>query len=138
MKGMFRVKGTHYLLAASGVFAATGVLMTIRSGINPTTVALALLLIVLFAATLWGSRPALLAAVLSMFCFNFFFLPPYHTLIIADAQNWVALMAFLLTAITAGQLSARAKRRAEEAESRRLQIERLYEELRSAFARASH
>lgn len=126
------------MLAASGVFAATGVLMTIRSGINPTTVALALLLIVLFAAMLWGSRPALLAAVLSMFCFNFFFLPPYHTLIIADAQNWVALTAFLLTAITAGQLSARAKRRAEEAESRRLEIERLYEELRGAFERASH
>jgi K+-sensing histidine kinase KdpD len=138
MRGMFRAKGTHYLLAASGVFAATGVLMTIRSGINPTTVALALLLIVLFAATLWGSRPALLAAVLSMFCFNFFFLPPYHTLIIADAQNWVALTAFLLTAVTAGQLSARAKRRAEEAESRRLEIERLYQELRGAFERASH
>jgi two-component system sensor histidine kinase KdpD len=138
MTGMFRTKAVHYLLAASGVLAATGVLMTIRNGINPTTVALALLLIVLFAATLWGSRPALLAAVLSMFCFNFFFLPPYHTLLIADAQNWVALIAFLLTAVTAGQLSARAKRRAEEAQSRRLEIERLYEELRGAFERASH
>jgi two-component system sensor histidine kinase KdpD len=138
MNGMFRIKGMQYLLAACGVFAATGALMLIRSRINPTTVALALLLIVLFAATLWGSRPALLAALLSMFCFNFFFLPPYHTLTIADPQNWVALTAFLLTAVTAGQLSARARRRAEEAEAGRREIERLFSELRDAFERASH
>ena len=53
-------------------------------------------------------------------------------------QNWVALTAFLITAITAGQLSARARRRAEEAEKGRREIERLYNELREAFERASH
>jgi two-component system sensor histidine kinase KdpD len=101
-------------------------------------VALAFLLVVLFVATLWGSRPALLASVCAMFSFNFFFLPPVWTLIIADPENWIALTAFLVVAVVAGQLSARAKRRAEEAESGRREIERLYEELRDAFERASH
>jgi two-component system sensor histidine kinase KdpD len=72
-----------------------------------------------------------------MLAFNFFFLPPLHTLTVRDSQNWVALLAFLVTAITAGQLSARARRRAEEAERGRREIERLYEELRDAFDRAS-
>jgi PAS domain S-box-containing protein len=82
-------------------------------------VALALLLVVLLVATVWGSWPALLASLLGMLCFNFFFLPPVYTFTIADPQNWVALTAFFITAITAGQLSAWAKRRAAEAEAGR-------------------
>jgi K+-sensing histidine kinase KdpD len=131
-------KGAHYALAVLGVFAVTVLLELIRAQVNSTTVALALLLVVLFVATLWGSKPALVASAVGMFCFNFFFLPPVKNLNIADPQNWVALAAFLITAITAGQLSARAKRRAEEAETGRREIERLYEELRDAFERASH
>jgi K+-sensing histidine kinase KdpD len=127
-----------YLIAVVSMAAATAGLALIRLHINPTTVALVLLLVVLFIATMWGSRPALLAAVQGMLCFNFFFLPPYHTFTIADAQNWVALAAFLIIAVTAGQLSARAKRRAEEAEASRVEIERLYTELQDAFERASH
>ena len=61
-----------------------------------------------------------------MLGFNFYFLPPVGTLTIQDPQNWVALVAFLVTAVTASQLSARARRRAAEAEARRLEIERLY------------
>src|SRR5712691_4152525 len=53
-------------------------------------------------------------------------------------DNWIALGACLITAMTAGQLSARAKRRAEEAEAGRREIERLYHELQAAFERASH
>jgi two-component system sensor histidine kinase KdpD len=73
-----------------------------------------------------------------MLCFNFFFLPPFATFTIAATDNWVALLAFLITAVTAGQLSASAKRRAEEAETGRREIERLYAELRDAFESASH
>jgi PAS domain S-box-containing protein len=73
--------------------------------------------VVLFIATLWGSWPALMASVLGMLCFNFFFLPPVYTFTIADPQNWIALTAFFITAITAGQLSELAKRRASEAEA---------------------
>jgi K+-sensing histidine kinase KdpD len=125
------------VLAALGIGVATVLLTPFRTHINSTTVALALLLFVLFVATLWGSGPALLASALGMLCFNYFFLPPYGTLTIAALDNWIALAAFLLTAITAGQLSARAKHRAEEAESGRLEIERLYAELQDAFERAS-
>ena len=72
-----------------------------------------------------------------MLCYNFFFLPPYYTFTIADPQNWVALTAFFVTALAVGQLSARAKRRAQEAEAGRTENRRLYEELQEAFERAS-
>jgi two-component system sensor histidine kinase KdpD len=125
-------------LAAAVVAALTAALKLLGGGVNSTTVALALLLAVLFIAARMESGPALVASVLAMLCFNFFFLPPYGTLHISEPENWVALSAFLLTAVVAGQLSTRARRRAEEAEAGRLEIERLYEELRNAFERASH
>lgn len=127
-----------YVVAGSTVALTTVLLKLIGTHVNSTTVALALLLNVLFIATRWGSLPALVASVMAMLCFNFFFLPPFGTLTIAATDNWIALTAFLLTAVTAGQLSARAKKRAEEAESGRQEIERLYAELRDAFERASH
>ena len=127
-----------YVVAALSVALLTLVLKIIGTHVNAATVSLALLLNVLFIATRWGSVPALLASILAMLCFNFFFLPPFGTFTIAATDNWIALLAFLITAVTAGQLSARAKRRAEEAEVGRREIERLYAELRDAFQRASH
>src|SRR5436190_16720412 len=127
-----------YLVAGAGIAAVTLGLRLAGESINSTTVALAMLLVVLFVAARWGARPAIVGSVLGVLCFNFYFLRPLHTLTIADPDNWVALIAFLITAVTAGQLSASAKRRAEEAEAGRREIERLYDELRDAFERASH
>jgi len=127
-----------YVVAVLSVGLSTLVLKIIGSHVNAATVSLALLLNVLFIATRWGSLPALLASIVAMLCFNFFFLPPFGTFTIAATDNWIALLAFLITAVTAGQLSGRAKRRAEEAEVGRREIERLYAELRDAFQRASH
>ena len=131
-------KQAGYIVAMACIAAVTFVLRLLGQRINSTTIALAMLLVVLFVAAYWGSRPAIVASVLGVLCFNFFFLPPIGTLTISDPDNWLALIAFLITAVTAGQLSAREKRRAEEAEAGRREIERLYHELRSAFERASH
>ena len=140
MKNLRQNQAAGYVSALLGIAAVTAVLAPFAGGeiINSTTVALVLLLVVLFVATGWGSRPAIAASVLGVLCFNFFFLPPTGTLTIEDPQNWIALAAFLMTAMIAGQLSSRARRRAEEAEAGRREIERLYGELRDAFERASH
>ena len=137
-RSIFDHRWAGYVVAALSVGLLTLVLKIIGSHVNAATVSLALLLNVLFIATRWGSLPALLASILAMLCFNFFFLPPFGTFTIAATDNWIALLAFLITAVTAGQLSGRAKRRAEEAELGRREIERLYAELRDAFQRASH
>lgn len=72
-----------------------------------------------------------------MLCFNFFFLPPFRTLRIAEPQNLMAWAAFTITAIITGELSAYARRRAAEAEKQRVEIERLYSELQGAFDKAA-
>jgi len=93
---------------------------------NATTVALILLLLVLAVATQWGLVEATLTSVAAVLAFNYYFLPPLGRFTIAEPQNWVALFAFLVTAITTSQLSARAQRRAREALSRKQESERLY------------
>lgn len=94
--------------------------------VNATTVALAFLLAILVIATAWGLIEAIVASLVAVGCLNYFFMQPIGTFTIADPQNWVALFAFLSTAIVAGQLSNYAKQRAREAEARQLEMERLY------------
>ncbi|HXM49231.1 MAG TPA: DUF4118 domain-containing protein [Pyrinomonadaceae bacterium] len=132
-----RNRWAGYCGSLLGTATVTAFLIPFRGHINSTTVALAFLLVVLFAAILWGSKPALIASILGMLGFNFFFLPPFHTFTIADPQNWVALAVFFITALTVGQLSARARRRATDAEAQKSKIKQLYEDLQTAFDRAS-
>ncbi len=127
-----------FWVAVGGLATFTLLLAPFMPGrVNTTTAALALLLLVLLIATRWGSRPAVVASVAAVLYFNYFFLPPVGTFTIADPENWVALFAFLVTALVVGQLSARAKQRAEEAEAGRREIERLYRESQEVFERAS-
>src|SRR6516162_9404234 len=94
--------------------------------VNATTAGFAYLVAILFVAAHWGLIESIAGSVAAVFAFNFYFLPPIGKLTIADPQNWVALFAFLVTAITASQLSARAQRRAREALTRKVESERLY------------
>jgi len=94
--------------------------------INPTTVALTFLVFVLIVSAVWGLRYALFTAFIAAAAFNYYFLPPTGTFTIADPQNWIALLAFLSTAVIASELSNRARKQTEEAVSRRRELERLY------------
>ena len=93
---------------------------------NPTTVGFVFLLAILVISAAWGLRYAVFMAVLATLLYNFFFLPPLFTFTIADPQNWIALFAFLVTALIGSQLSERARREARQATQQRKEIERLY------------
>lgn len=94
--------------------------------VNPATVGFTFLLIILFISAGWGLRYAIFAAVLATIAYNYFFLPPLFRFTIADPQNWIALFAFLVTAISASHLSERARRSTSSANQRRREVERLY------------
>jgi len=94
--------------------------------VNQTTVALSFLLAILAVSAVWGMAVSAFMSVLAMLSFNYFCLPPVGTFTIADPQNWVALLAFLVTAITGSQLSSRIHKEADEAHRRRREVERLY------------
>ena len=110
------------LLIVSGIV----VLFSRWLHVNPTTVGFCFLLAVLLISTTWGLRYAIFTAFLASAVYNFFFLPPLFRFTITDPQNWIALVAFLVTAGVASQLSERARRGTEYADQRRREVERLY------------
>src|SRR5580658_9187291 len=118
----------HLFRYAACVVAAELVVQVYRHvvHVNPTTVALTFLLMVLWVAAYWGFRFSVFLAILATLAFNYYFLPPIGTFTVADPQNWVALFAFLCTAVVASHLSSSAKRRAIEAEQRQQEMEKLY------------
>lgn len=117
--------GTGYVIAALSVAGIT-LVGTRGHHLNPTSIALAFLLGVLGISASWGLRQAVFMSVIAALAFNYFFLPPIGTFTIADPQNWIALLAFLVTAVTASELSERARRGASSAIERRQELERLY------------
>ena len=94
---------------------------------NPTIAALLLLLVVVATATVARVRVSIAVSIVSVQVFNFFLLPPFHTFAIADPQNWIALFVFLIVATIASHLSAAARQRASEAESRKSEVARLFD-----------
>ena len=107
-------------LAVGGllVAAVTGVIFGLRDVAPVLGLGVLYLLAVLPAAVVWGLPVALPVSVASMLAYNYFFLPPVHTLQLRQGENWVALAAYLAVAVVASHLAAGARRRAEDAEQR--------------------
>src|SRR5258708_37164496 len=80
--------------------------------VNQTTVALSFLLAILAVSAVWGMAVSVLMSVAAILAFNYYFLPPVGAFTVADPQNWVALLAFLVTSITGSRLSSRLRREA--------------------------
>jgi two-component system, OmpR family, sensor histidine kinase KdpD len=117
------------LAAIASLAAITVVTALLRAipDVSTTTISLALLLIVLGTATVARLRVAIVASILAVLALNFFFLPPVGTFTIADPQNWIALVAFLIVAVIASNLSAAAQARTREAIARRNEVTRLFD-----------
>ena len=127
----------RYAVAVGGAVLVIFALEPFHEQINSTTISFALLLVILLVATFIGRNPALVTSLIAMLGFNYYFLPPVRTWTIAEPPNLVAWAMFTITAIIAGELSAYAKRRAEDATRSKVEIERLYNELQTTFEVAS-
>jgi two-component system, OmpR family, sensor histidine kinase KdpD len=127
MRLLARQNWVAYLAAAAAVAGVTALYRFVITDINHTTLALSYLLVVLITASAYGLGPSIVASIGGVLCFNFFFLPPVGTLTIQDPQNWMALFAFLVTAVIASQLSSSARARTRDAEKRREEVWKLYQ-----------
>jgi len=107
-----------YLLALAAIAASTAVFLLGRGDFAKGQWALLYLLIILLVASVAGTGPGLLAAVLAFFAWNFFFLPPYHTLQIHDPKDWLSLVAFLVVGVIVGVQAGRMREREARALAR--------------------
>ena len=108
----------QYLFAA-GAVAAMGVLnLALVKFTGPRVPGLVFLLVVVLLALKVGRGPVLLAGALSALAWNYFFLPPRFTFIVANIEDGILFGLYFVVAIVLGQLVARIRLQ-EEAERRR-------------------
>ena len=114
-------------LTAIAILGAILAIYRLWLHVNPTTVALTLLLMVLMLAVRWGLRLAVVTSIFAALGFNYFFLLPLGTFTIIDPQDWIALFAFLTTSVIASRLSTQAREEAMEAKRREHEVEVLFQ-----------
>jgi two-component system, OmpR family, sensor histidine kinase KdpD len=107
-----RAHAERVIVSAAAVAAVTGVIFGLKQVAPVLGLSILYLLAVLPVASVFGLAYALGVSIASMLAFNFFFLPPLHTLALHDSANWVALLVFVVTSIVVSELAARARRRA--------------------------
>ncbi len=106
--------------------AGLGVGLLLRQTLAVSNVALVLLVAVLASAVTFGLWPSLFACLICALAYNFFFLPPLYTFTIAEPENVVTLLVFVLVAGIASNLTARVRMQAIVARQRAALTEDLY------------
>jgi two-component system sensor histidine kinase KdpD len=94
-------------------------LLPFRDGLSISTVLLGYLLGVVASSLVGGLAPAVLTALVAGVLVNWYFVPPYYELTIAEPENVFAIFVFLAVAVVVATIVDRSAARAEEAARRR-------------------
>jgi len=124
-----KFRGLAYVLAilVTGLFTLIFLPFRTEGGQDHTVLSLLYLLPVVLSSLLWGLGPGALAAVASFLALNYFFIPPYHTLLVHRTQDLLVLIVFLGVSITIGQLVGRVSKSLAEATAREHEAIHLYD-----------
>lgn len=123
-----------YFFAAFGCVVATAIASGLYPFVELTNVAMIFLLTVVLVAVYFGRGPAVLAALLSVAAFDFFFVPPRFTFAVSDVRYLLTFAVMLIVALITGQLTAGSRYQARVAMSRETRVHALYEMSRELSA----
>ncbi|MFI2431292.1 ATP-binding protein [Streptomyces sp. NPDC018693] len=112
-----------WLVGVAGPLLLTYALTHVATGPDLTNHVLLFLTLTVAAALLGGLRPALASATAGSLLLNYFFTPPVHTWIIAEAEDVVAIAAFFAVAVAVASVVDVAARRTQQAARLRAESE---------------
>src|SRR5438552_7022722 len=107
------------LAAIGGVTLATAAVYPLKQVTPVVSLGVLYVLAVVVVSTFWGLYLGIATSILSAAAFNFFHLPPGGRFDLADERDWVALLVFVLVAVSTGLVAELARARSREAEQRR-------------------
>ena len=123
---MSRQRTAALWIGWSGIFlGVTVLLVALRGQFDQAHVTLIYLLLVLLGSASAGRGLGILLAVTGFLLIDYLFQTPYGTLSVDKGLDWLVLLAFLVTAVVATQLLARAGAAAAAARERADEIDRL-------------
>src|SRR5438270_9520694 len=118
-------------LGLATVVVASAALFPVRAHVTRATPALVLVLAVVAAGVVGGSLAAAVTALVAASAYNLAFIPPFWTLKVNVADDWVALGVFLAVALAMGLLVAGQAERRRAAEQREAELRSLYDHLQA-------
>lgn len=116
----------RYISAVLLVAVAAGVSFLLRQFLVVGSLVLPFLIAILLTAIAYGRLPSLLASVLSVLTYDFFFLPPLYSLTVSEPDDIVRLVVFASAALIVSNLAAYARGQAVSASQRAEVAEDLY------------
>ncbi|MBL8164716.1 MAG: DUF4118 domain-containing protein [Anaerolineae bacterium] len=119
------------IIALLVVAAITLCAVLLRDTLTLANFTMIYLLFVVIVAIRAGTVPASLTAIVSFMCINFFLVPPFYSLLVADSREVLDLLVFLIVASIAGRLAASARQQTQEAQQRAREQAILYRLTRS-------
>ncbi len=116
----------QYLYALVGVAIATAVAWAMFPYFSPANLIMMYLIAVIVIAIRLGRGPSVLASVVSVATFDFFFVPPYLSFAVSDIQYVLTFAIMLIVALVISNLAVRIREQAELARDRERRTAVLY------------
>ena len=116
----------EYLYALVGVAIATAVAWAMYPYFSAANLIMMYLMAVIVIAIRLGRGPSILASVVSVATFDFFFVPPYLSFAVSDIQYVVTFAIMLIVALVISNLAVRIREQAELARDRERRTAVLY------------
>jgi two-component system sensor histidine kinase KdpD len=116
----------RYLQSVALVVAATLLSELIRPFLPPTNLVMPYLAAIVVVATYLGQGPSILASILSVLAFDFFFVPPAYTFTVSDTRYLLTFLGLFAVGLVISTLAGRARKQAEAASLREGQTVALY------------
>jgi two-component system sensor histidine kinase KdpD len=105
----------------------TTLVLSAMPGFDLANVAMLYMLAVLLVGVQWGRGPAIVGAVLNVFAFDFFFVPPLYRLTANDPQYYLTFAVMLAVGVIIGQLAGIIRFQVRVASYRETRARTLYE-----------
>jgi len=115
-----------YVYAVCGVLGATSAAWLMFPYFAAANLIMMYLIAVIAIAIRFGRGPSALASILSVAAFDFFFVPPYFTFAVSDAQYLLTFGVMLVVALVISNLAVRLNQQAELARYRERRTGVLY------------
>lgn len=116
----------NYLLSALVVGIASVAARLLIQRTELADIVMVYILGIVLVATRFGRGPSLLASLLSVAAFDFFFIPPYLTFAVGDFRHIGTFAVMLLVGLVIGNLTERIRAQARLARSREQRTRALY------------
>ena len=115
------------LVALAGIAVLSALMLPARGHLSLATPALVLVVPVVLGVAVGGFPAGVVAVVAGFVVYDFAFIPPYGTLDVGAAQNWIALGVYVVVMLVVARIFAflqrvRAESRRREEETRRLYL----------------